>query len=90
MMTTTNIPKGYWTLLDRIATMRSLERQLRWARKAFGHQLRVTREELDWVQEELAERLGVTGATISRWESGKSEPSPEHLRLLADLIRGRD
>jgi transcriptional regulator with XRE-family HTH domain len=48
------------------------------------------RKAQEWTQGELARRLGTTEATVSRWESGKSIPKPEHLQALAQLaaIRG--
>ena len=36
-----------------------------------GDIIRHKRKELDLTQDELAERTGVTKATVSRWESGE-------------------
>lgn len=38
-------------------------------------------------QDELAERLGVSRQSISRWETGQAEPSPENLRAMCTLYR---
>ena len=37
-------------------------------------------------QQELADRLGVTKATISRMESGVNEPRPSTVRKLAEAL----
>lgn len=37
-------------------------------------------------QREVAERLGVTPETVSRWESGKGAPGPAELSKLADIL----
>jgi DNA-binding XRE family transcriptional regulator len=37
-------------------------------------------------QEELAEKLNVNDRTVRRWESGKSQPDPNNLRALSQLI----
>ena len=43
------------------------------------------RKQLDLSQEELAEKLGVTRNTISRWELGNAKPSMEKLAMLSEL-----
>ena len=47
--------------------------------------LRRLREEHGMLQEELADQLNVSRQTISKWETGKSSPSLENLRLLSQL-----
>lgn len=57
-------------------------------RKAMGvaiaGKIRRLRLERGWNQTDLAERLGVTQATVSRWEKG-SVPEARHLSQLAEL-----
>jgi len=36
---------------------------------------------------EIAEALGVSEATVSRWMTGERTPLMKHLRLLADILR---
>ena len=38
-------------------------------------------------QKEVAYALGLAGASVSNWENGKTQPTPENLILLADLYR---
>ena len=38
-------------------------------------------------QEGLAETLGVSAQTLSRWETGKQNPDPSHVRKIVQLIR---
>ena len=45
------------------------------------------REELGLSQAELARAIGVSGATLSRWESGDSGPSRKNLESLAFALR---
>src|SRR4051794_34084112 len=46
--------------------------------------LRALRGQLDLTQEELAERLGVSFATVNRWEGGGNKPQKAALaRILA-------
>lgn len=45
--------------------------------------LRTRREELGLGQAELAERVGVTQQTISRWENGEVVPPPKRLAKVA-------
>jgi DNA-binding transcriptional regulator YiaG len=43
--------------------------------KSFPEYVRKIRSQLDLSQEELAHALGVSFATVNRWENGKSAPS---------------
>lgn len=48
--------------------------------------IRTERIVLGLSQATLAERLGVTQATISNWESGKSSPSETQVALLSEFL----
>lgn len=54
-------------------------------RDDFGARVRELREYLHLTQEAMAERLGVSFATVNRWENGWTEPSKLALRQL-DLL----
>ena len=47
--------------------------------------LRNMRESQGWTQEELAEKIGTTGVTISRWESGVTSPNRYFRKKLSNL-----
>ncbi len=47
--------------------------------------LRNARERMGWTQEELAEKIGTTSVTISRWESGITMPSRYYHKKLSTL-----
>jgi predicted ATPase/DNA-binding CsgD family transcriptional regulator/DNA-binding XRE family transcriptional regulator len=53
----------------------------------FGTRLRELRERLRLSQEQLAQRLGVSFATVNRWEGGRSVPSPRSRARLEQLLR---
>ena len=42
--------------------------------------------------QELADKLGVTVISVSRWETGKSIPSPKYIKEMADMfgVDGKD
>ena len=48
--------------------------------------IRELREARGWTQLELANRLGVTPATVYNWERGKYEPSASKLRQIAQAF----
>ena len=48
--------------------------------------IRELRQEHDWTQVELANRLGVTPSTVYNWERGNWEPRASQLRQLANLF----
>jgi transcriptional regulator with XRE-family HTH domain len=52
----------------------------------FDRTLRARREELRLGQAQLAERVGVTQQTISRWENGEVIPPPKRLAKLAKAL----
>lgn len=49
-----------------------------------GSFLKELRKEKHMTQEQLAEALGVSGRTVSRWETGRNLPDLDLLMLLAD------
>ncbi len=50
-------------------------------------EIKQIRRRLGWSQERLAQELGLSFSTISRWERGESTPSPAARRLLDQLVR---
>ncbi|MFH1805000.1 MAG: helix-turn-helix domain-containing protein [Pseudomonadota bacterium] len=52
----------------------------------FGRQLRQWRRASEIKQDRLADILGVTQATVSRWEQGRQSPAPLHHKLLQDMM----
>ena len=49
--------------------------------------IRSYRKDNGMTQESLAERLGITLGTISKWERGSSEPDVDYLMKLAEIFR---
>ena len=49
--------------------------------------IRNARKSIGLTQEQLAEKLGITLGTISKWERGASEPEISYLMELADIFR---
>ena len=54
--------------------------------KALGENIREKRVQLKMTQEFVAERIGVSRQAVSKWESGKSDPSTANLIALAGLF----
>ena len=52
----------------------------------FGNYLYTLRRGAGMTQQELAEKLGVTNRTISKWETGETFPETSQLIPLADLF----
>ena len=48
------------------------------------------RDELLLTQEELAKKLGVTFATVNRWENGHHEPTMTQRRKIRDLCQSNN
>lgn len=54
--------------------------------KFFGARLRQAREVRQMTATALAERIGVTGATVSTWEKGRAQPRGDALSLTARVL----
>ena len=52
----------------------------------FADNLLEMRKLHNWSQEDLAERIGVSRQTLSKYETGESLPDIEKCRMLADLF----
>ena len=55
-----------------------------------GNLVRDLRQILGLSQEKFAAKLGVTFATINRWENNRAVPSPIALKLIEHLLRDVD
>ena len=53
----------------------------------FGEKLKSHRKQKNLTQEELAERIGVSGQAVSKWEKGECLPDIYNLKLLGRLYR---
>lgn len=53
----------------------------------YSEQIKTIRENLLVTQTELAEKLGVTFATVNRWENGHHIPTIKQKRALRDLCK---
>lgn len=53
---------------------------------SFSERLKAQCAKRNMTQEMLAEQMGVSRQTISRWQLGESEPSFEHLTKLSILL----
>lgn len=51
----------------------------------FGEKLRKYRKSMGLTQDELGERIGVSGQAVSKWESGECLPDCYNLKALSDL-----
>ncbi len=54
--------------------------------KDLGKRIKFARQELEWSQQELADKMGVSQRTVSRWEVGTAIVSPSTLVRLAELL----
>lgn len=57
--------------------------------KAFSEQVKAVRTALNLSQEELAHALGVSFATVNRWENGKTKPSKLAQRQFEQFCEGK-
>ncbi len=53
----------------------------------FADKLITLRKKAGWSQEELAEKLGVTRQSVSKWEGAQSVPDIDKILQLARLVR---
>ena len=52
----------------------------------FAQRIITLRKELSMTQEQLAQQLGVSNKTISKWENGTADPSTSNLIAAAKLF----
>ena len=55
-------------------------------RESMGSVIRRLRMEREWTQEELAERLNVSGQAVSKWETGQSLPDISQVPQIARTL----
>ncbi len=55
-----------------------------------AEKLSLLRQQRRWSQEQLAVRLGVSFATVNRWEGGKSKPQRAQLQAIDELLAEDD
>ncbi len=53
-----------------------------------GIAIKETRTSLGLTQEEFADRLGVTFASVNRWENGKAKPHRSRIKAIEALVEG--
>lgn len=51
-----------------------------------GQRIKEEREQHDWTQSELADKLNVSRQSISKWELGSAYPDIERLIQISDLF----
>ena len=51
-----------------------------------ANRIRCWREVAQITRAELASRVGVSGAAVSQWESGESNPTAERLERVAESL----
>jgi len=53
----------------------------------FSEKIKQIRQQRFLSQEAFAKELGVSFATVNRWESGKSKPTYKTMKLIEDYCR---
>lgn len=51
-----------------------------------GERIRTLRLQRGWTQQQLGDRLGVAGITISSWEKGRNSPTVATLGVIAEAF----
>ena len=51
----------------------------------FGEKLQYLRKEQNWTQEQLADQIGISRQSLSKWELGAATPDTEHVVRLSRL-----
>ena len=52
----------------------------------FGDNLRNLRKSKKMSQEKLAEKVGVSRQSVSKWETGEAYPEMNHILILCDIF----
>ena len=56
----------------------------------FGEKVKIVRQRLMLSQEDLAKELGISFATVNRWETGRTAPNYIKQRLINDFCKKHD
>lgn len=56
----------------------------------FSERIKQIRQQRFLSQEAFAKELGVSFATVNRWEAGKSKPTYKTMKLIDDYCRNND
>lgn len=56
----------------------------------FCDDIREIRKKCFFSQEAFAKELGVSFATVNRWESGKTKPTYKTMKLIDDFCKSRN
>ena len=48
--------------------------------------IKPARQARQWSQQQLAQRMGVAQNTVSNWENGRRQPTPQQLLRMAELL----
>ena len=56
----------------------------------FSEKIKQIRQQRFLSQETFAKELGVSFATVNRWESGKSKPTYKTMKLIDDYCRSNN
>jgi len=51
----------------------------------FGEKLKKCRKDRNFTQEEVAEKIGVSGQAVSKWEKGECLPDVYNLKLIGQF-----
>ncbi len=54
--------------------------------ESLGERIARLRKEMNYTQEQLAEKMGITPQSVSKWEKGVTSPDITALPLLADIF----
>ena len=54
-----------------------------------AEELKKLRQQQGWSQEDLARTLGVSFATVNRWENGKTQPSHLAFEKINKIIKNK-
>lgn len=82
------VSEAEWAaMLDRIS-QQSPELDARMAdRKALGRRIQAARKNQGFTLDDLGERMGTAGSTVSQWEHGARLPAPKTIRRLARILQ---
>jgi transcriptional regulator with XRE-family HTH domain len=51
-----------------------------------GQRIKKLREKKNWLQKDVGEKIGVSSATINRYEKGFRQPDPDTINRLCDIF----